>query len=143
MAGAAFIAFGLAFALGALDYNIGTPAQMGPAFVPLVLGALLAGLGAIIVVKGFIVGEGEPIGEVPLRAIVFIVAAFLFFGITIRGLGAVLSLFVTILIAALARERTSPLGALVIAIGLTAASVVIFIVALQLRLPLWGPWLPF
>jgi hypothetical protein len=32
--------------------------------------------------------------------------------------------------------------AVVIAIGITALSVVIFIVALRLRLPLVGPWIP-
>jgi hypothetical protein len=30
-----------------------------------------------------------------------------------------------------------------IAAGLTVLSVLIFVVALQLRLPLFGPWLPF
>lgn len=143
LAGAVFIAFGLAFALGALDYDVGTPLRMGPGYVPLALGILLAVLGAAIVVKGFLAGEGEPVGDVPIRAIVLIVAAFVFFGLTVRGLGVVLSLFGTTFLAALARERTTPLNALVIAIGLTIASVLIFIVALQLRLPLWGPWIPF
>lgn len=143
LAGAVFIAFGLAFALGALDYEVGTPLRMGPGYVPLVLGLLLAALGAAIVVKGFLAGEGEPVGDVPIRAIVLIVAAFIFFGVTVRGLGVVLSLFGTTVLAALARERTTPLNALVIALGLTVASVLIFIVALQLRLPLWGPWIPF
>jgi hypothetical protein len=143
LAGAVFIAFGLAFAFGALDYDIGTPLRMGPGYVPLVLGGLLVVLGAVIVVKGFVAGEGEPVGDVPLRAVILIVAAFFIFGITVRGLGVVPSLFFTTFVAALARQRTSPLSALVIAIGLTAASVLIFIVLLRLRLPLWGPWIPF
>lgn len=143
LAGAVFVVFGLAFAIGALGYNVGTPLRMGPGYVPLVLGIALAILGGVIAVKGFVAGEGEPLGGVPLRAIVLIVAAFIFFGVTVRGLGVVPALFVTAFVAALARDRTSPLGALVIAIGLTAASVLIFIMALQLRLQLWGPWLPF
>lgn len=142
LAGAVFIAFGLAFALGALDYNLGTPANMGPGFIPLSLGALLAAFGVAVVIKGFVVGEGEPIGEIGWRAVVLITAALLFFGLTVRGLGVIGSLFGASLLASLARERTSPLGALVIAVGLTVASVLIFIVALQLRLPLVGPWIP-
>lgn len=143
LAGVAFIAFGLAFALGALDYEVGTPLRMGPGYVPLVLGFLLAAFGAGIVLKGFVAGEGEPVGDVPIRAIVLIVLAFVFFGVTLRGLGVVPSLFVTVFIAALARQRTSPLSALAIAVGLTVASVLIFIFALQLRLQLWGTWIPF
>lgn len=142
LAGGIFIAFGLAFALGALAYNIGTPLRMGPGYVPLVLGGLLAALGAGVIIKGFIAGEGEAIGRVEWRGVLLIMAAVLFFGMTIRGLGVIGALFGASLLAALARSRTSWREALVIAIGLTALSVVIFIFGLQLRLPLVGPWIP-
>jgi hypothetical protein len=142
LAGGIFIAFGLAFATGSLSYDIGTPLQMGPGYVPLVLGGLLAVLGVGVIVKGFIAGEGAPLGGFEWRAVILITAALLFFGITVRGLGAVGALFGTSLLAALARSRTPWVEALLIAIGLTALSVVIFIVALQLRLPLVGPWIP-
>ena len=142
LAGGTFIAIGVAFATGALAYDIGSPVRMGPGFVPLVLGVLLAGLGVLVVAKGFIAGEGEPIGDIDWRAVVLITAALLFFGITVRGLGVVGALFGASLLAALARSQTSPREAVVIAVGLTALSVVIFIVALQLRLPLLGSWFP-
>ena len=142
LAGAIFIAFGLAFALGALAYEIGSPLQMGPGYYPLVLGGILAGLGLAVVVKGFIAGEGEPIGAVNWRAVVLITAALLFFGLTVRGLGLVGALFGASLLAALARSATSVRDALLIAVGLTVLSVVIFVFALQLRLPLFGSWLP-
>ena len=142
LAGGIFIAIGVAFATGALAYDIGSPVRMGPGFVPLVLGVLLAGLGGLVVAKGFIAGEGEPIGEIDWRAVILITAALLFFGLTVRGLGVVGALFGASLLAALARSQTSRREALVIAVGLTALSVVIFIVALQLRLPLLGSWFP-
>lgn len=142
LAGGIFIALGLAFALGALAYDIGTPLRMGPGYVPLVLGGLLAALGVGVIIKGIIAGEGEAIGGFEWRAVLSIVAALLFFGITVRGLGVVGALFGTSLLAALARSRTSWREALVIAIGLTALSVAIFIVGLQLGLRLVGPWVP-
>lgn len=142
LAGGVFIALGLAFALGSLAYNIGTPLRMGPGYVPLTLGGLLAVLGVLIVVKGFIAGEGDDIGGVDWRAVLLIAAALLFFGLTVRGVGVVGALLGASLMATLARSRTSPLEALVIAVGLTVLSVVVFIVALQLRLPLVGPWIP-
>jgi hypothetical protein len=142
LAGGIFIALGLAFSLGALAYDIGTPLRMGPGYMPLALGGLLAALGVGIIVKGFIAGEGEEIGVPDWRAVILVIAAVLFFGITVRGLGVVAALFGSVLLASLARSRTPWRQALVIAVGITALSVVIFIVALRLRLPLVGPWIP-
>jgi hypothetical protein len=142
LAGSIFIAIGGAFALGALAYDIGTPLRMGPGYVPLVLGGILVALGGGIVVKGFIAGEGEEIGFVDVRAVVLVITALLFFGLTVRGLGVIGALFGTTLLAALARSRTSWIQALIIAAGVTALSVGIFIYALQLRLPLIGSWIP-
>ena len=142
LAGTIFIGLGLAFALGALAYNIGTPLRMGPGYVPLVLGIMLAAIGVAVIVKGFIAGEGDEIGAPDWRAVILITAALLFFGITVRGLGVVAALFGASLLATLARSQTSWKEAILIAVGITVLSVVIFIFALQLRLPLVGPWIP-
>lgn len=143
LAGTIFIALGLAFALGSLAYNIGTPLRMGPGYMPLALGLLLAGLGLLVMIKGFIAGEGEEIGTVEWRAVALITAALLFFGLTVRGLGVIGALFGALLLASLARSRTPLREVAIITIGLTAFSVVVFIIALQLRLPLVGPWVRF
>jgi len=143
LAGSVFIVLGGAFAFGSLDYDIGTPLRMGPGYVPLALGLLLVALGVMIVIKGFIAGEqGDPIGGVEWRATALVAASLLFFGLTVRGLGVVGALFGASRLASLARARTGPATALAIAVGLTILSVLIFIVALQLRLPLVGPWIP-
>lgn len=142
-AGGIFVAFGLFFAVSSLTYQIGTPFQMGPGFVPLLLGAALVVLGVVIAGSGF-VGETEhSIGSVPWRAVILLTIAFIFFGLTIRNLGVVPALFFTTLLAAFASERMGVVSALVIAVALTVTSVVIFVVLLQLRLPLFGPWLGF
>ena len=145
LAGLIFVAFGLAFATTSLSYEIGTPLRMGPGYFPLALGGILVFLGLLIVGKGFVSGagdEGRP-GSVPWRALLLIVAAVLFFGLTVRGLGLVPATAVTALLTALASYRTGTLAAVAIAAGLTVLCVLIFVVALQLRLPLFGPWLPF
>jgi hypothetical protein len=143
LAGSIFIAFGLFFALTSLTYEVGTPFQMGPGFFPLILGGLLVLLGVIVVGSGFVSEREEEVGPFPWRGIVLIPIAFIFFGLTVRGLGLVPALFVTTLLAVLSSERASIVVALAIAVGLTALSVVIFVVALQLRLTLFGPWLVF
>lgn len=141
LAGAVFAGFGLAFAITSTTYDIGTPLRMGPGFFPLVLGGILVVLGVSIAVKGLVAGEGGDVGPVPWRALVLLVAAILFFGFTVRDLGLAPALFVSVLLAALAGRGVRIVPAVVIAASLTALSVLIFVVLLQLRLPLVGPWL--
>jgi hypothetical protein len=72
-----------------------------------------------------------------------IVAAIVFFGLTVRDLGFVPTVAVTALLTALASYRIRLLTAVAVAAGLTVLSWLIFIVGLQLRLPLYGDWFPF
>ena len=143
LAGSIFIAIGLFFALTATTYEIGTPFRMGPGFFPLILGGVLVLLGVLIVASGFVAEREEEMGTFPWRGIVLIPVAFIFFGLAIRGLGLVPTLFIATLLASLSSERISIVIALAIAVGLTVLSVLIFVVALQLHLSLFGPWLAF
>jgi hypothetical protein len=140
VAGLVFVGFGLAFSVGATTYEIGTALRMGPGYFPVVLGGLLAVLGLVIIGKGFFAAEGAEIGPVPWKAIVLLAGALVFFGATVRGLGVGPAVFVTALIAGFAGRRPGLVAPVVIAAGLTVASVLIFVVALQLPLPLFGPW---
>jgi Tripartite tricarboxylate transporter TctB family len=142
LAGGTFSAFGLAFAITASTYEVGSPLRMGPGFFPLVLGSVLVLLGILIAVKGFVAGVADDIGAAPWRSMALLVAAILFFGFTVRGLGLVPALLVTVLLSALAGHHTGVIPAAVIAGCLTVLCVLIFVVGLQLRLPLFGPWLP-
>jgi Tripartite tricarboxylate transporter TctB family len=143
LAGAIFIAIGLAFLVGSLGYELGTPLRMGPGYFPLVTGGVLVVLGLTILIKGLVAGEVIDFGRIPWRSVILIVAAILFFGLTVQGLGFVPSVAVTALLTALASYRIRLVTAVTVAAGLTVLSVLIFIVGLQLRLPLFGSWLPF
>lgn len=142
LAGLVFVAFGLAFAVVAMSYEIGSPLRMGPGYFPFVLGCLLVLLGGLIAAKGLLAGEGEAIGAIPWRAVGLIIAAVLFFGLTVRGLGLVPSVFVTALMSGFASRRTTLLMGLLVTAGLTILCILVFVVALRLRLPLLGPWIP-
>jgi hypothetical protein len=144
LAGLIFVVFGLAFAITSLSYELGTPLRMGPGYFPLALGGILVLLGLLIVGKGLIANANaeELLGSVPWRALLLIVLAVLFFGLTVRGLGIVPATAVTALLTALASYRTGILAAVAIAAGLTVLCVLVFLLALQLRLPMFGPWLP-
>ncbi len=142
LAGSAFIVFGLAFAGVSLTYDIGSTFEMGPGYFPLALGGLLTFIGLLIIGKGFLSEERTPIGHIPWRSVVLLTLAIVFFGFTVRGLGLVPALLVTIALAGFSEPRAGVIWPIAISIGLTALSVLIFVVALQLRLPLLGTWLP-
>jgi hypothetical protein len=143
LAGGIFVLIGGAFVVGALSYELGTPLRMGPGYFPLLVGAVLVGLGLAVVVKGLIAGEVLSFERIPWRAVAVITLALLFFGFTVRRLGFVPTSAVTALLTTLASRRMRPLTAVAVAVGLTVASTLIFVVGLQLRIPLWGPWLRF
>lgn len=143
LAGLVFVGLGIAFAGIASFYPIGTALRMGPGFFPVVLGVILAGLGVGIVVESRVNGDPTPIGPVPWRGIVLLSAAILFFGFTVRGLGLAPSLFVATLLASFSSTRTGWLAGLLTATALTIACILVFIEALNLTVPVFGPWLPF
>jgi Tripartite tricarboxylate transporter TctB family len=142
LAGLLFVGFGGAFALGASAYDFGDPVRPGPGFYPVVIGVLLAVLGVAIIVRGTVDEDDGPITPPSWRAVAMILGALAVFALTVRGLGLGPAVFVTALLASLASRETTIRGALVMAVGLTAVSIVIFAVALNLRLPLLGPMIP-
>jgi Tripartite tricarboxylate transporter TctB family len=142
LAGLTFVGFGLAFALGALAYEVGDPVRMGPGFFPLIVGVLLAILGVLIAVTRSSDPDDATITAPPWRAAGLILGAIVIFGLTVRGLGLIPSIFVTALLASLASRETTVPMALLLAVGLTLVSVAIFVIALSVRVPLVGPWIP-
>jgi hypothetical protein len=141
LAGGTFVVIGLAFAITSATYEIGTALSMGPGYFPLVLGGILVLLGILIAVNGVIAAGDDELGPVPWKAMGLLVAALLFFGYTVRGLGIVPSLLISVFLTALAGHRARVIPAAIIAASLTALSVLIFVILLQLRLPYFGPWL--
>ena len=127
--------------MGSLGYELGSPLRMGPGYFPLVVGAILVALGLAVVVKGLVAGEVIAFGPVPWRAVAVITLAVVFFGLTVRRLGFVPTSAVTALLTTLASRHIRLAAAVAVAAGLTMVSTLVFVVGLQLRIPLWGPWL--
>lgn len=140
-AGVLFILFGLGFGASALGLEMGTTLRMGPGYFPMALAVLLTGLGLAISANAFR-SVGEAVGTYAWRGMVFILGAPVFFGLTVRGLGFVPSLFVTTLIAALAGLKLKPIYAVLLAIAVTVFCTLVFSVALGLPFRRFGPWLP-
>ena len=140
-AGLFFMALGAFFGWQALGLEFGTSIRMGPGYFPMILSGLLFLLGLLVTIKSF-GREGEPMGPIAWRGILFILPAPIFFGLTVRGLGFVPALFITTLIASQASVRMRPLAALILAVVVTIMSTLIFSYGLGLPFRRFGPWLP-
>ena len=140
--GALFIAVGLFFGYQSWNLDLGTAFRMGPGYFPFVLSVILVLLGLIVFIQATRVA-GEPVGPIAWRGMLFILPAPIFFGLTVRGLGLVPSIFLTATIAAFASSRMRPGMALLLSAGLTLFSVIVFSYALGLPFQRFGPWLPF
>ena len=145
--GLMFIAVGLGFAWGATTYNVGEAARMGPGYFPLVLGIVLAGLGAFVLFESLVVEteDGEPIGKWAWRPLGFIIAANLLFGILLGGLpsiglpymGLVIAIFGLTVVSAMGGDEFKWKEVVVLALVLCIVSYLAFIVLLKLQFPVW------
>ncbi|PDT82567.1 tripartite tricarboxylate transporter TctB family protein [Sinorhizobium sp. BJ1] len=142
LCGGILTAVGLFFAWQSFNLELGTAFRMGPGYFPLLLAVILTLLGAVILVQSMRV-QHEPMGPIALRGMFFILPAPIFFGLTVRGLGFVPSLFFTALIACFASHRMKPHWALAISLALTVFSVAVFSYGLNLPFERFGPWVRF
>jgi len=138
--GAFFTLTGLVFAWQSLQVELGTMLRIGPGGMPLALSLLLIGLGLVILFSA-LRDVGEPVGIIAWRGIFFITLAPIIFGLTVRGLGFIGSVFITALFASFASFRMKPLYALALSVALTAFSTLVFSYALGLPFERFGPWL--
>lgn len=145
--GTMFIAVGVAFAVGASNYSVGSGAKMGPGYFPLILGVLLSILGAVIAVKALITpsADGDKIGAFAWKPLFFIILANLVFGACIGGLpsiglpplGMILGIFLLTIIAAYAGDEFKLKEVLILGVILCVISYLAFIVLLKLQFPVW------
>jgi hypothetical protein len=145
--GLMFMAVGIAFAWGATTYKVGDGARMGPGYFPLMLGVLLAILGAVITFKAMVVETegGDRIGAWAWKPLFFIIAANLVFGLMLGGLpsihfpafGLIVAIYALTFIAALAGEEFKFKEVLILATVLAIMSYAAFILLLKLQFPVW------
>ena len=128
--GLMFLGIGLAFAGGATTYQVGTGARMGSGYFPLVLGSLLALIGA---------------GKWGWRTLLLIVLGNFAFGILLVGLprlgiapmGLIVAIYGLTFIAALAGTEFRAKEVFIVATLLAVGSYAAFVLALKLQFPVW------
>lgn len=136
--GVMFIAFGLAFAGFAQEYDMGTAQRMGPAFFPTILGGLLVVLGAVIAIQGLAAetmdGKIEKFHFGPLA---WVLGAVVAFGLLLRPAGLIVALVALIAISSLGSHEFKARDTVLLAVGLCALVIAVFIYGLGLTIPVW------
>lgn len=142
VAGAIFLAFAIGFGLVSTAYPMGSAAQMGPGYYPLLLSGVLGLLGLFIAFAGWRKPAAQMVVVRPV-ALLCVLAAPLLFALTLRPLGFVAAVILTSLLATIAAPRMSWIARILTALGLALGCTAIFIWALGIPLPLLGSLLRF
>jgi Tripartite tricarboxylate transporter TctB family len=138
VSGLLFVVLGAAFAIGATKYGLGSGARPGPGYFPLILGGLLATLGLIVAVRSQTAGPepAEPIGHLAWKPLLATIASIIVFGVALPRLGLVITVPIVVLIVSVAGHEFSWKSALTCGAILALGSWLIFIVGLELTIPL-------
>lgn len=133
--GALMTAIGLFAVVFGQQYDMGSAARTGPGLFPVALGALLALLGVAIAVPAW-ARRGEAI-HIEWRAAAIVLGAVVVFAIALRPLGLIPATLLATFLSSLADRNMGWRGRIMLAITVTALTVLIFITGLEMILPLW------
>jgi hypothetical protein len=135
-AGLLFAGFGAVGLYLARDYPVGTALRMEPGYVPRLLCWGMIGIGALIAVRGALVGSVE-IARWHWRPLLFVLGALIAFRYLIEPAGLLVATFVTVVMAAFGSREVQIRGTLLLAAGLAIGAAALFIFALGLPMNLW------
>ena len=136
LAGLLFIAIAVFFIVTATNYDLGTINRMGPGYFPIMVGGLLAVLGASIVLRSMVL-SGPPIARIGFRPLLLAAASVALFGVILVHFGLVAAVVALVVVGALADKGSRPLEVILLAIFLAAFSVAVFVHLLGLPLQVW------
>ncbi len=122
----------------AFDYPMGSALRMGPGYFPRVLGGICIAFGIFVLVKGLLKREKIMGGNWSVRALILLPLSAVVYGVVMERAGFIAALLALVFVSAAAGRSFRFLEVLLLAIGLTAMSVGLFIYALGLPYPLFA-----
>ena len=132
-----FVVFGLVTVGLSRKYNLGTTARMGPGYFPTLLGVVLAGIGAISIIRSFFSPDGGQIAPFNLGLLARLLLSIVAFGLLLNPLGLFIAAFVAVFVASWAGPEFNLGEGLVVAAVLSASSWLVFVYALRQTMPVW------
>jgi len=122
----------------AADLRTGTAVRMGPGYFPQALCWIVLGFGVALAARGLAVA-GPPAERWALRPLLLIPASVALFGIAIERVGLVIAVLAVVMLARLGGRDGRPLETALLAVGLAAFCVFVFVRLLGMTPPVW-PW---
>jgi hypothetical protein len=125
--GLLFLAIGIAAATKGIGYGTGSTTAMGPGYFPLIIGLLLAAFGLTGVLRGITGTDLQPMPRLAWWPVACLACGVIGFGLLIERGGLLLSIFVLVSFAVLARRHARPLEFCAIYIGLAVIAGALFV----------------
>lgn len=134
--GAMLTGIGLTAGLIARDYQMGTVLRMGSGYFPTILSGMLIVFGVILMLRAFRTTESIEGGWSP-RALIIVPISLALFGFLLDRAGFIPAMLVIVIGSALAGAEFKFVEVVALAVGLTLASIAIFVYGLGLPYPLY------
>jgi len=138
-AGLLFLALAVSVLHVAQDYAMGSLRRMGPGYFPTLLAWLLAGLALLLILRSLFGTRDRPEG-LALKPMLLVTAGAIAFALLLRPAGFVVAILAVVLIGAAGSAESRPLPSLLLALGLAAGSVLVFVIGLDQPFPVLGHW---
>lgn len=118
--------------------GIGSAANMGPGYMPRVIAIAVIGFGLFFFGRGLL-RSYQGVARVHLRPLLAIVTSVALFTLLVEVIGLAAAAVITIIAAAFATRDVRPLEAAIFAVLMATISVLLFVTALSLPVPIWPP----
>jgi hypothetical protein len=135
-AGLMFTGFGALGLYLARNYPVGTALRMEPGYVPRLLCWGMVGMGMLIAARGLLAGDAA-IDRWHWRPLLFVLGGLIAFRYLIEPVGLVAATFATVLLGAAGSREVRAKDSLLLAAGLAAGAVALFVYALALPMRVW------
>lgn len=135
-AGLIFALFGGAFVAGAWRFPMGTAQEMGSAYFPTIVAAMLVLLGIFLVARSLAL-EGAPVGSIALKPLLMVLGALAAFGALVAPAGLVAAVVAVVFLSAAGGHEFRLREVLVLTVVLVALAVGIFHFGLGMSIKLW------
>lgn len=141
-----FMAFGGFFCLySVFNYNIGTASRMGPGYFPMVLGGFLFFLGFLITSKSLLFKssdeDGGKFGRFDWHSFGIILGSVAIFAFLLRPAGLIPATAAMIFISSFGNRPFRWIQTILLCLFLSVAVWLIFVLGLNLTVPIWPAFL--
>ena len=135
LSGGVLLVAGIIMLAVAWDYPMGRLTEMGPGFIPRVIGIVICALAVAIIAADVMSPVAPESGRMHWRGLAFISAAILIFAAMVDVAGLVPSMFMAVAVSMFADDEARPLSVLIYAVLATLCGWLLFLVALELPIP--------